>query len=219
MASLFTNATALPAAKKAAKSKKDEIAMTGLQQFAELSALQTSIGALLETMAQDIKGKAFDIFMETAEATHKAPSSFDGIEGTATVNIQMKKRSTVSALSESEQAALQAAGIPMHEEVAVHQLFAINPAYATDSKLLDRVSTAIQHIVPADFIVAQEKKAKIVVAPETIEAVFKAPSIDAELVRIVTTMALKPKLSSVDIEAILEDVRELLGTSLTEAAA
>jgi hypothetical protein len=60
----------------------------------------------------------------------------------------------------------------------------------------------------------QEKKAKMVVSNDTMEAAFKMGKINPEVVKVVTTMALKPKLTTVDIDAILADVKDLLGTNI-----
>ena len=215
MANLFANAGTIAAPKAAkAKAAKAEVTMNGLQQYAELKALQGAIAAVLGTLESEIKGQAFDMMMEKAQETHKAPDSFNGVEGIATVNIQMRKRGTNSPLSEGELAILADAGIAAHEEVGVQELFAINPAYATDDKLLAKVSKALEKIVPEDFIVKQEKKAKMVVSNETMEAAFKAGTVNPDVVKVVTTMALKPKLTTVDIDAILSDVKELLGSNI-----
>lgn len=217
MANLFAKAGTI-ATPKAAKAKpaKAEITMAGLQQYAELKALQGAIAAVLGTLESEIKGQAFDMMMETAEESHKAPDSFNGVEGIATVNIQMRKRGTNSPLSEGELAILSDAGLTAHEEVGVQELFAINPAYATDDKLLGKVSKALEKIVPEDFIVKQEKKAKMVVSTDTMEAAFKMDKLNPDVVKVVTTMALKPKLTTIDIDAILADVKDLLGSNIAE---
>lgn len=215
MANLFASAKTIDTPKAAkTKATKAEVTIAGLQQYAELKALQGAIAAVIGTLETEIKGEAFDMFMEKAQETHKAPESFNGVEGIATVNIQMRKRGTNSPLSEGELAVLEAAGIEAHEETSVQELFAINPAYATDAKLLGKVSKALEKIVPEDFIMKQEKKAKMVVSNDTMEAAFKMGKINPEVVKVVTTMALKPKLTTVDIDAILADVKDLLGTNI-----
>lgn len=215
MANLFAKAKAIPAAPKAtAKATKSDVTIRGVQQYAELKALQGAIAAVIGTMEAEIKDTSFDMFLETAQETNKAPASFNGVEGIASVNIQMRKRGTNSPLSEGELAILAEAGIQAYEETSVQELFAINPVYAADDKLLSKVSKALEKIVPEDFIVQQQKKAKMVVSPETLEAAFKMKKINPEVIRVVTTMALKPKLETVDIDAILADVRDLLGSNI-----
>ena len=214
MANLFATAKSIAPKVTKAKATKAEVTMPGLQQYAELKALQTAIEAVIGTMESEIKGQAFDMFIETAEETHKAPESFNGVEGIASVNVQMRKRGTNSPLKIEELEILEKAGLKAFEETSVQELFAINPTYAADSKLLGKVSKALEKIVPEDFIMKQEKKAKMVVSAETMKSAFKMATIDPNVIRVVTTMALKPKLESVDIDAILADVKDLLGSNI-----
>ena len=216
MANLFAKAGTI-AAPKAAKAKavKTEVQMAGLQQYAELKALQGAIAAVIGTLENELKGTAFDMFIETAEETHKAPESFNGVEGIASVSVQMRKRGTNSPLNADELAVLEAAGLTAFEETSVQELYAINPVYAADNKLLAKVSKALEKIVPEDFIMRQEKKAKMVVSADTMEAAFKMATIDPDVIKVVTTMALKPKLETVDIDSILADVKDLLGSNIT----
>ena len=215
-ANLFAKAKTIAAPAKAAKAAKSEVSMPGLQQYAELKALQGAIAAVIGTLEAELKGTAFDMFIETAQETNSAPASFNGVEGIASVNMQMRKRGTNSPLNESELAILTAAGIEAHEETTVQELFAINPAYAEDDKLLAKVSKALEKIVPEDFITRQEKKAKMVVSADTMNAAFKMATIDPDVIKVVTTMAMKPKLQAVDIDVILADVRDLLGSNIVQ---
>ena len=211
---LFAKAKTIAAPKAAAKAQKTTINMPGLQQYAELKALQGAIAAVLGTMETEIKGQAFDQFLEVAQDTHQAPKSFDGVDGIATVNVQMRKRGTNSPLNPAELEVLSNAGLTAFEQVGVVEMFGINPVYAEDSKLLAKVNAALTKIVPEDFIVLQEKKAKMVVSDDTLAAAFKMETIDPEVIRVVTTLALKPKLTAVDIDSILTDVKDLLGSSI-----
>lgn len=215
--SLFTKAAPIVSPKAAkAKAEKTTVQMSGVQQYAELKALAAAIAAVVGTLEAEIKGEAFDMFMEKAAETKRAPESFNGSEGYATVNVQMRKRGTNSPLNEGELAVLEAAGIPAYEEVGVVEMFGINPVYAADDKLLSKVSKALEKIVPEDFIVKQEKKAKMVVSNDTLEAAFKMAKLNPDVVKVVTTLALKPKLESIDIDTILADVKDLLGANIAE---
>lgn len=86
-------------------------------------------------MESEIKGKAFDVSIETAEETHKAPESFNGVEGIASVNAQMRKRGTNSPLNADKLEILETA----------------------DSKLLTKVSKALLESVDIDAILADVK--------------------------------------------------------------
>src|ERR1035437_1959726 len=110
--SLFANVKSIGTPATAAKGKeKGEVTVKGVQQYAELVALQSAIAAILGTMEAEIKGTAFDLFIETAKETHTSPESFNGVEGIASVNMQMRKRGTNSPLNQSELDVLKTAGL------------------------------------------------------------------------------------------------------------
>jgi len=208
--SLFTNAKAVDAPKSAAKKNtKVEVALKGLQQLAEVDALIKALSSVKTSLEQSVKAEAFDHFFDEAQATAKRPENFRGIDGIASASIEMRKRSTASALSEEEKEMFEANGLVVEKVVSVQHMFGINPSYAADNKLLEKVSTALEGIVPADFIVVQEEKSKFVVGEATIEKAFtsKAPR---EIIEAVTVMAIKPKLEATDINAIINDVKSLI---------
>jgi hypothetical protein len=210
MASLFANAKAIPAKKSAAKkSDKDEVQLTDLKQLAELDALIKALSAAKTTLDAQVKAEAFDHFFDEAQATAKRPDNFRGIDGIASASIEMRKRSTASALSDDEVKMFEAHGLTVEKAVSVQQLFGVNPIYATDTKLLNKVSKALENIVSADFFVVQEEKFKFVVTDETMEKAFstKAPR---EIIEAISTMAIKPKLETTDIAQILKNVKDLI---------
>jgi hypothetical protein len=208
--SMFKTAKAIETtpAKKAAD-KKDQVALPGLLHLAEIDALMKSLAGLKTTLEQEVKAEGFDHFFDVAQKTGKRPDNFRGVDGIATASIEMRKRSTASALSEEEQALFEKHNLPTQKVVSVQKLFGINPAFANDDALLEKVSVALEGIVPDNFIVVQEEKFKIVVGDETMDAAFtnKAPR---EIIEAITVMAIKPKLESTDIAKIINDVKGML---------
>ena len=210
MASLFAKAkTVAPAKAATKKSTKDEVQLDGLQQLAEIDALIKALTAAKTTIEQSVKSDAFDHFFSLAQADAKRPENFRGIDGNASASIELRKRSTASALSDEEVALFEQHGLVVEKAVSVQKLFGINPAYASDDNLLEAVSNAIADIVPADFIVVQEEKSKNVVGDATMDKAFsiKAPR---EIIEAITVMAVKPKLANTDIAEILSNVKTLL---------
>ena len=71
------------------------------------------------------------------------------------------------------------------------------------------MEVTFEKIVPEDFIMVQEERSSNVVTDETIEAAFskKAPR---EVIRTITTMALKPKLETTDLKVILDDIKHYI---------
>jgi hypothetical protein len=209
MANLFANPKAVAAKPAAKKSAKDEVAINGLKQLAEIDALIKALTAAKGTLESTVKAEAFDHFFDLAQATAKRPDNFRGVEGNASASVEMRKRSTASALSDEEVALFEKYDLPVEKAVAVQKLFGINPAYASDDALLSKVSEAISKFVPADFIVVQEEKSKNVVGDTTMDKAFssKAPR---EIIEAITVIAFKPKLETTDISTILTNVKTLL---------
>lgn len=211
---MFKNAAVLTKpAPAAAKKTKDEIALAGLEQLAELDAAIKALTGAKAAIEQTVKAAAFDEFMNLA-SNGKRPESFRGVDGNASASVEMRKRSTASALTDAEVELLAANGLTATKAISTPKLFGINPKHAENTELLARVEDALKDIVPEDFIVVQEERSKMVVADEVIEAAFrnKAPR---EVIATVTCMALKPKLNETNIEKILDDVRGMLATTPT----
>jgi hypothetical protein len=210
MASLFANAKTVNPVKATKKSStKNEVQIDGLKQLAEIDALMKALTAAKTTLEQSVKSDAFDHFFNEAQETAKRPDNFRGIDGYASASVEMRKRATTSALSDEEVKMFEKYDLEVEKVVAVQKLFAINPSYASDDKLLQKVEEAIAQIVPVDFIVVQEEKSKNVVGEATIDKAFssKAPR---EIIEAITVMAIKPKLETTDIGEIINSVKTLL---------
>ena len=216
MATLFKNAKALAPATSAAGRKKEkrEVAIAGIQTLAELKAMAASIEAAIATVEAEVKDAGFSEFV-----TLSAADSFRGTDGFGSASVEMRKRGTNSALNEEEVSTLKDLGIIAEKCVIVPEMFAINPAYAGNEALLEKVSKAIAKIVPEDFIVMQEEKSKMVVNEAMMAKAFTLPLEKKEVaLRIVTTMALKPKLEDgYDMETLAANVNAILnGTDSQE---
>lgn len=201
---------------KAPKKGKDQIAMPGIQQVAELDALIKSLTAIHATASANIKTAAMDKFIERANG--KRPESFRGIDGSASASVECRKRGTNSPLNDEQVALLLANGLVAEKSISVNKMFGINPIYAEDTKLLEQVETALSDIVPEDFIVVQEEKFKHVVTDAVMDKAFKDNAPRAVL-EIVSTLALKPKLDTIDIDAIMKNVRSMIKIEATEEEA
>jgi hypothetical protein len=193
---MFSTAkTIAPKATAAKKVTKAQHEISGISDLALLHALIASATAMAKSI-------------ETKGGTR--PSSFEGLDGVATCSVEMRKRGTNSALSDDEVKTLRKAGIEPFSQVITQELFAINPKYAENSELLGKVEKALGKIVPEDFIVKQEGVSKFVVSDEMLDTAFKQADTDAVL-SIMTTMALKPKLSEAyDMANLITDTMKVM---------
>ena len=215
MAKLFTNAKVVAPTKSASKkSDKSEVPLAGLEQLAQIDTLIKALTAAKTTLEADVKSAAFDHFFNEAQATAKRPDNFRGVEGDATASIEMRKRSTASALSDEEVSLFEQHGLAVEKVVSVQQLFGINPSYASNDEVMEKVSNALEDLIkrgsiPADIIVVQEEKSKNVVGEATIEKAFsiKAPR---EIIEAISVMAIKSKLNNIDISSIIDSVKKVL---------
>ncbi len=217
MTNLFAKAKTIAAPKSAAAKKaRQEIAIAGLQSLAEIKALMQSLEAAAGTLESEIKEAGFAEFLEMK--TSVRPESFKGVDGLATCSVEMRKRGTNSALNADEVAALERLGLTPFKQVVTTEMFGINPAYAENQILMNKVSKALEKIVPADFIVLQEERSKLVVNDELADAAFKlAGAAREEAVRICTTMALKPKLNAeYPMARLMENVQVILSPAVEE---
>jgi hypothetical protein len=211
MANLFAKAKTVAAPKTAAAKKtKEEIALAGIQQLAELKAMAASIEAVMASLEGEIKEAGFSTFLEMD--TKVRPESFKGVDGYGTCSVEMRKRGTNSALNADEVEVLERVGLTPFEQIITPEMFGINPAYAGNEVLMNKVSKALEKIVPEDFIILQEGKSKLVVSDEVLDAAFKLKGDDrAEALRLCTTMALKPRLNAdYPMEKLSENVAAIL---------
>ena len=206
--SMFKTAKTIEAKPAAKKNNKAEVQMKGLEQLAEIDALVKSLSGIYKSLESKVKSAAFDHFYSFVGDSR--PASFRGVEGIASASLEMRKRSTASALSEAEQALLAQHNLPTEKSIATNKMFGINPIYAENDALLAKVEAALAGIVPDDFIVLQEEKSKVVVTDETIELAFRSKTTPAEVIQAITVLAIKPKLEVTDINKILADVKALI---------
>jgi hypothetical protein len=214
MGSMFKKATEIKteAPKKKGK-EKEQLSIKGLRQIAILDAVVKQATAMLSTLKAEVNSTGFAHFVGLAGKVATRPSSFEGVDGVATASVEVRKRSSGSVLTEDEVKVLTDAGLDVAEKVIQPHLFAINPAYASDEALLEKVEKAIAKIVPADFIVQQQEVKKPVVSDEMLDEAFKEGASE-EVLRILTTMALKPKLTAdYDMSHVLTDAVEIMQPS------
>lgn len=206
------------AAKKTSAKQKTEVEIAGIEHLAMIDALQKTLETVRSTLEAEVKSAAAERFAQHIAATGQRPENFTGIEGGATASIQFRRKSSAYALSEETVALLRESGIEPEKQIVTPQLFAINPAYASDDALLAKVEKALTKIVPDDFIVTQAETSKLIATDETLNAAIskKAP---AAVIQSLTTISCGLKLKNTDMAAILEFVGGLIDAPVFGKAA
>lgn len=210
--------TIAPATKKPADKKKTEIEIAGIEHLAMIDALQKTLDTVRSTLEAEVKTMAAERFTKHIHDTGQRPDNFTGIEGGAAASIQFRRKSSAYALTDETVALLRDSGIEPEKQIVTPQLFAINPAYASDDVLLGKVEKALTKIVPDDFIVTQAETSKLVATEETLNAAIskRAP---AAVIQSLTTISCGLKLKNTDMAAILEFVGGLIDAPVFGKAA
>jgi hypothetical protein len=215
------------------KPKRATIPMAGMALVAHLDAVIKACDAAKKIAATSLEEPIWDQFLKNRGGENGGPGvkpeSFNAIEDVAVVNVQCRKRADNVPLKPEEielinkvQAGIKDAEIKKDfkatEVILTPDLLAINPAYAEDTKLMDRVEKALEKVpgIPDDFIVIQKKKSKMIVNPEFEAAAWKFG--DAEVIKIISCLGLRPSLAVLDPKKIAQTIAELFDINDEEEA-
>jgi hypothetical protein len=176
-----------------------DLELPNLELYARLDQAAKAIAEFKAEVRPELEEAVVDRFVKVGAALQARPASFKAAQGAALGCFELRKRSTNSALSEDEAAKLASYNIPLEELTTVEETFVINPQYLSDSKLMQKVGTALSKVpgLPLDFILRQEPDTKVIVSDETIESVFRQPSETiAELLRMVSAIGIRTRLDN-----------------------
>ena len=206
------NAGAAPKAKTAKKSDKAEVSIAGLKNLASIDVMIAALEAARVTLEDQIKEQMHNTFVQDGEEIGKRPANFRGVEDGFEASCELRKRTSRSVLTEEELAMLEQNNIPYETIIDTKEAFFINPDYAADAALMDKVSKALEKVpgLPNNFIQYQAEVSRKVASDESLDTVFKNGVADA-LLPVVGTLALKPKTGETDVNAALADVKKILG--------
>lgn len=197
------------------KGDKTEIEVEGLEQYAEVVSAEKTLGTLKEDLRKAVVKRMMDYFVAEGMKLGRRPESCRGTEGTASASLELRSRSTASALTEMEIQTLKEAGVSTQEVSDVAETFRINPAYKDDQDMLAKVSEALSGVegLPEDFIQLQEANKKVVVTPTSLDEVFAKGRTKAQieqLLPMVSVNGIKPKIDDEDTERVFNDILKLI---------
>ena len=205
---MFSTAKVIDKPVAAKKKAKEELEIPGIEQLAKLDALIKAATSMKATLEAEVKEAGLEHFLSLIGGTRA--TSVLGVDGVATCSVEFRKRATTSALTDDEVASLRLWKIEPELRQIQQKLFAINPVYAEDMKLLEKVEKALKSIVPEDFIVMQAGISKPVVSDEMFDAAYRNKSAKTA-VQIMTVMALKPKLTAdYDMDKLIADATAIM---------
>jgi len=207
--SLFDEAKEVKTTASKKGKQKVEKKIAGLKEFAAVTAVIKSLEAVQGALEGTVKAEMRKYFVKEGKRTHVKPESFRGLEGTASASCELRKRSIRSVLSADDKALLDDHKIPYGTNEISPETFIINPEYADDAELLEKVSEALKSVkgLPMDFIQKQAGKSTSIVEEATLRAVFSSKKVD-QLFDTVATLAVKPTIAGDAVDA-LEVVKEM----------
>lgn len=212
---LFTSAKTVPSKQTRARVEKTQVEIEGLEDYAAIVAVEKVLKSLKEGARQRVDESIVDQFIIDGTRAKKRPENFKGFENSVVASCELRRRSTASALNDEEIALLEQYDVPTEESVTVEETYIINPAYASDEKMLARVSEALSKVkgLPSDFIMAQQGSKKVVVAEEAFDRVFNLPE---KVVRVLMKVAFVVGIKPTKTPAI-EDALDRVGQMFRSA--
>ncbi len=221
--SMFDKAKTLNAAPKGAKkSDKREVTLAGLEHVAALDAVVKSLTAVLKTEEAALKERMAAEFIKTGVAQKKKPENFRGIEGDASASCELRKRSEASGLTDEDAKLLADNGIPTQVITSTVDTFVINPIYLADPAIMGAIEAALKKVkgMPEDLFLHQAGSSKTVVTEDSMDVLFAKgdPDLTEDLLPIISTLAIKPKLAEDDMSKAFALVQKLMKPAKKAAA-
>jgi hypothetical protein len=219
---IFAKAAIAPVkATPAKKSDKVRHAIVGLRNFAAVDEVIKSLTAIKTTIQAEVKQAQLTYFIVEGMRAKRRPANFEGFEGDATASCELRVRSSASVLTPEEQELLTENSISFEQSDKIVETYIINPKYAADQDMLEKVSKALSKVagLPEDFIQLQSHKVATA-SEKSIDEVFALTDVAkvTALLPIVTTLATgKAAIKSEDTGAAFKAVTAILNPPAKKA--
>lgn len=202
--------TTKPTSKKPAK---PELKMGDeLDTLAAIRALSKALEGLQASVESEVKKKSLDAFVGAGINLEKRPENFRGISTLASASLELKKRSSASALREDEVEVLRQHKISVTEGDAT---FYFNPLILQSESAMKKVSAALEKVDLSKDIgttdIILQNPGKTTVAETSLDEVFGGnfkPVVVERLLGIVATLSVKPKLNVNDIDSAFKILKD-----------
>lgn len=209
MTNRFASAKVLKKGTKGGNDKAN-LHIEGLAEYGTIDALMKALKTLQESAKVVCDDQAAEQFVSEAVLYGRRPENFRGMDiDDVTASMELRKRASNSPLKDEEVDMLDKYEIPY----ASVDTFIINPAYASDGDLLEKVSKALDKVpgLPADFI-QKASDTKRVVTDESLTKVFQSKDEDKirALMPIVTVQAIKATVPNFDVMKALKHVASMI---------
>ena|ERR1019366_7021448 len=178
------------------KLKADKVHIEGLAELARVGALKIAAEGLYKTLEGSVKEKIRAKYIQLGVKLGARPANFKSEEGCVTGTNPLKDRSSLSPLTEEQQAALTAHEIPFTNSVVREEYFAFNAEkYADQAEAIEeecKKARAAGFTIPEDIFVYHPAEVKPLATKATVDAIFakKDKALADELIPMATCLAL-----------------------------
>lgn len=211
----FKNAKTLaPTAPAKKGSKARQVEIGNLKNLATLVAIKKSVESMIEAFEEDVKSQAVVEFVKTGAAAKARPDNFEGIDGSATASVQLKKKASNIALSAEEVDLLARFKIPTEKRTDVHGTYVFDPEALKDEAKMEAIAKLLEDAGHDDVIRYQEERSKTVVAEKALDEVFKLdPVVIGDILPVIASIAVKPKVDEAEIAEVIASLSKLITVS------
>lgn len=211
----FKNAKTLaPTAPAKKGSKARQVEIGNLKNLATLVAIKKSVESMIEAFEEDVKSQAVVEFVKTGSAAKARPANFEGIDGSATASVQLKKKASNIALSAEEIDLLARFKISTEKRTDVHGTYVFDPEALKDEAKMEAIAKLLEDAGHDDVIRYQEERSKTVVADAALDEVFKLdPVVIGDILPVIASIAVKPKVDEDEIAEVIASLSKLITVS------
>src|SRR6266566_3691234 len=124
------------------KDTKKRVEIKTLERYATVDSLVKSLTTVQKTMKPVLDAQTLEELMTEGTRLGRTPENFRGFEGKAEASMELRKRSSASALSETDVELLAGHNVSTQVVEDMPDTYIINPTYRDDKVLLSRVSAA-----------------------------------------------------------------------------
>lgn len=203
-----------------AKNKTREVSLGDkLDYLAAINALTKSLESVQKVYYNEVTTAMIVDFTDESMRLKKRPDNFKGLGPNSEASCQMKKRSSRSYLNDEEVAILKENKIKYDDEIISEEIperFFINPDIVNDSSLAQKISEKLSEIPELsnkEILMKQAKREKVVrsiVSEDSFDQIAQLSDKDLvkRLLSIVSTWGVNSKLTTQDLDQVLEIVRK-----------
>ena len=162
--------------------------LSGIADLASLDRVITSLNSFKLTLGGEVRNRAEAIFLAEGLMRGERPNNFFGVESETIDGVPQRRaascelRKNIYPLTAEAIRDAQDARLPLVERIDVHETYVINPKYAKDRVVMERLVLLLNKArdMPSDLLQRQEGVSKTYCTDLTLPSLFKLPRKVAE---------------------------------------